>query len=283
MSHFEAAGIAVYALSYDEPDALRDFRKAHQITYPLLSDPDSKVISDFGILNTLIDPEDHPWYGIPYPGTYVINADGVITHKFFDNNLAVRVGPEQLLRAANGENIAAVQTTSANSNDSTFAVSFAGESLVPTVQRDLIVRFEVPDGRHVYADPAPAGSVAVTVQLDANEHLVQRPLVRPKHSPHTLGSSGERFNVHTGHFELRLPITVNVANIRKVPEVTITGEVQWQTCDDDVCDLPQREQFSLTLPIEQPPAPALGGPGAELEPNAMQHFQQMTARRKVKD
>ena len=190
----------------------------------------------------------------------MINANGVITHKFFDNNLAVRVGPEQLLRAANGENIAAVQTTSANSNDSTFAVSFAGESLVPTVQRDLIVRFNVPDGRHVYADPAPAGSVAVTVQLDANDHLVQRPLVRPKPSPHTLGSSGERFNVHTGHFELRLPITVNVANIRKVPEVTITGEVLWQTCDDDVCDLPQREQFSLTLPIEQPPAPALGGP-----------------------
>ena len=104
MSHFEAAGIAVYALSYDEPDALRDFRKAHQITYPLLSDPDSKVISDFGILNTLIDPDDHPWYGIPYPGTYVTHAIGVITHKFFDNNLAVRVGPEQLLRAANGEN-----------------------------------------------------------------------------------------------------------------------------------------------------------------------------------
>ena len=49
------------------------------------------------------------------------------------------------------------------------------------------------------------------------------------------------------------------------------------------CQLPQRERFSLTLPIEQPPAPALGGPGAELEPNAMQHFQQMTARRKVKD
>ena len=65
MPHFEAAGIAVYALSYDEPDALRDFRDAHQITYSLLSDPDSKVISDFGILNTLIDPNDHPWYGIP--------------------------------------------------------------------------------------------------------------------------------------------------------------------------------------------------------------------------
>ena len=100
MQDFDAAGIAVYALSYDEADALRDFRDAHGITYTLLSDPDSDVIRSFGILNTLIDPDDHPWYGIPYPGTYVVSAEGAITHKFFDNNLAVRAGPEQLLRAA---------------------------------------------------------------------------------------------------------------------------------------------------------------------------------------
>ena len=30
--------------SYDEADALKDFRDAHDITYTLLSDPDSKVI-----------------------------------------------------------------------------------------------------------------------------------------------------------------------------------------------------------------------------------------------
>ena len=80
MKDFDAAGVAVYALSYDEADAQRDFREAHGIAYPLLSDPDSEVIRSFGILNTLIDPDDHPWYDIPFPGTYVVNADGVITH-----------------------------------------------------------------------------------------------------------------------------------------------------------------------------------------------------------
>ncbi len=73
MQHFDEAGIEVYALSYDETDALKDFADAHNITYTLLSDPDSQVIRSFGILNTLIDPTDHPWYGIPYPGTYVLN------------------------------------------------------------------------------------------------------------------------------------------------------------------------------------------------------------------
>jgi hypothetical protein len=67
-------------LSYDEADALRDFGEAQGITYDLLSDPDSEVIRSFGILNSLIDPNDHPWYGILYPGNYVINADGASTH-----------------------------------------------------------------------------------------------------------------------------------------------------------------------------------------------------------
>ncbi len=93
----------MYGLSYDKADALRDFRDAHGITYTLLSDPDSEAIRSFGILNTLIDPDDHPWYGIPYPGTYVVSAEGAITHKFFENNLALRAGPEQLLRAALGQ------------------------------------------------------------------------------------------------------------------------------------------------------------------------------------
>jgi len=36
-------------------------------SYPLLSDVDSEVIRDFGILNHNI-PEDHEWYGICFPG-----------------------------------------------------------------------------------------------------------------------------------------------------------------------------------------------------------------------
>jgi hypothetical protein len=86
-------------------DGFADFSAAHGITFSLLSDPDSQVIEAFGILNTLIPPDDHPWHGIPFPGTYVIDDAGVITHKFFENSLAVRVGPEQLLAAVRGEEL----------------------------------------------------------------------------------------------------------------------------------------------------------------------------------
>ena len=65
------AGVQPYAISYDSQDTLAEFAEKHSITYPLLSDTKSRVIRDFGILNTLV-AEDHRWFGVPFPGTYVV-------------------------------------------------------------------------------------------------------------------------------------------------------------------------------------------------------------------
>lgn len=281
MYDFDAADVGVYALSYDEADALRDFRDAHGITYTLLSDPDSEVIRSFGILNTLIDPNDHPWYGIPYPGAIVVNGEGVITHKFFDGNLAVRAGPEQLLRAALGKSMPEPGGDAAASRDVQVSVALDGDHLAYTVQRDLVARFSVPEGRHVYAEPAPRGSVAVDLRLDEDDRLVQRTLIRPASEPHALGGTGESFGVHDDVFELRLPLTVNSVSRREAAEVTISGELRWQCCDDQVCDVPTSRRFELTVPVSEPTAPALGNNrGAAIEPNAMAHFRRMSERRR---
>ena len=287
MRDFDAADIRVYALSYDEADALRDFRDAHGITYALLSDPDSAVIRSFGILNTLIDPNDHPWYGIPYPGAIVMDAEGAITHKFFDSNLAVRVGPEQLLRAAGRPDGRATfrpepVADQAAPDEVQVSVALDGDYLAFTVQRDLVVRFSVPAGRHVYAEPAPSGSVAVEVTLDANGRLVQRPVVRPANEPHVLAGTGESFQVHHGVFELRLPLAVNSYSGSHAADITISGEVRWQCCDDEVCDLPTSQRFELTVPVSAPGGhPLRDKRAATAEPNAHAHFRRMSERRMV--
>ncbi|MYE81124.1 MAG: redoxin domain-containing protein [Gammaproteobacteria bacterium] len=281
MQAFDAAGIRVYALSYDEPDALRDFRDVHGITYTLLSDPDSAVIRSFGVLNTLIDPHDHPWYGIPYPGAIVISADGAITHKLFDGNLAVRTGPERLLWAARGQPVLPPDVDRAAPREVQVSVALDGDHLALTVQRDLVVRFSVPAGRHVYAEPAPPGSLAVGVTLDESERLVRRPIVRPASEPHTLAGTGESFRVHDSVFELRMPLAVNSFSGSDAAEITISGEVRWQCCDDEVCDAPTSQRFELTVPVSEPPAPALQTErGAALEPTARAHFRRMSERRR---
>ena len=76
-------------MSYDSEEQLRTFADGHDVTYDLLSDPDSAVIRKFGILNTLISPDDpeqgagRSYYGLPFPGVYVTDESGFVTQQFF--------------------------------------------------------------------------------------------------------------------------------------------------------------------------------------------------------
>ena len=54
LEELQSAGIGVAAISYDSEDTLFKFAESRGITFPLLSDDDSVVITDFGILNTIV-------------------------------------------------------------------------------------------------------------------------------------------------------------------------------------------------------------------------------------
>ena len=65
-------------------------------------------------------------------------------------------------------------------------------------------------------------------------------------------------------------------------EITLTGELRWQTCDDQTCDLPRRERFEITVPFVGSVVSELGheADGALVRPmNGMQHFERMAQRR----
>ena len=285
MSAFDALGISVLAISYDEPDALKDFQDAYGITYTLLSDPDSKVIRDYGILNTLIAEDDHPWFGIPFPGTYVTDSQGIITHKFFENNLVLRVGPEELLRAVDGDALSEYMGNPvSDSADAEPKVFLEGENLAVGVLQHLVCQINVPQGRHLYADPAPQGMIPFTLTLDAQSKLVIRELIRPASEAHTMAGTGEVIQVNHGRVELRLPITANAA-ITSTTEPTmldLSGEVSWQTCDEDVCDVPRRSRFAFHVPIEGAVVPEFmtkpGNPKVRAM-YGMNHFKKMSSRR----
>jgi len=284
MRPLSEAGARVYALSYDEPEALKDFRDAHGITYTLLSDPDSQVIRRFGILNTLIGEEEIPWFGIPFPGSYVIDGEGVITHKFFEHNLAVRAGPERFLRAVRGEPSERTAGATGRHERAVAEVFLDGDSLPVSVQRELVARISVPAGRHVYASPAPSGVVGLALELDQNPRLVVRDPIRPASEPHQLAGTGETFQVHHGTVVLRLPVTVNGALTADgaESEIALSGVLRWQTCDDEVCDVPERHRFELRVPAAGPVLPGIRptSSAASREPNAARHFQRLIERRK---
>ena len=74
---------------------LKTFSDAQNIAFPLLSDPQSKTIIRYNILNTEQKPGSKG-YGIPYPGVMIVGTDGKLKYKYFYHGYKDRVNLEEL-------------------------------------------------------------------------------------------------------------------------------------------------------------------------------------------
>ena len=52
----EAQGIGLAVVTYDSPETLRKFADGYGITYPLIADVGSPIITAYGLLNTTVEP-----------------------------------------------------------------------------------------------------------------------------------------------------------------------------------------------------------------------------------
>lgn len=99
LKNIEAAGVKVVGISYDSIDVLKGFADAQKITFPLLSDPDSKTIVAYALKNKESAGKSK-LDGIPYPGTLLVGTDGVIKAKLFVDGYKDRHSVEELTKAA---------------------------------------------------------------------------------------------------------------------------------------------------------------------------------------
>ena len=88
--NFQGAGIGLVAMTYDTPEQLQAFAAENGIVIPLLSDVDALSFKTLGILNQDYQPGDEN-YGIPYPGTIIVDTDGVVVGKLFLESYRERV------------------------------------------------------------------------------------------------------------------------------------------------------------------------------------------------
>jgi len=76
------AGVAVLGVSPDTPKKLREFREVHGLPFPLLSDPDHRVLEAYGAWG------EKSLYGKTVVGvirsTVVVDAHGLVEHAFYN-------------------------------------------------------------------------------------------------------------------------------------------------------------------------------------------------------
>jgi peroxiredoxin len=97
LKKLEDGEVQVVGISYDPVDVLTKFAEKQKITFPLLSDPDSKTIKAYGLVNKEAKGKTE---GIPYPGTMILDKEGVIRAKLFFDGPYKRHNVEEILKAA---------------------------------------------------------------------------------------------------------------------------------------------------------------------------------------
>ena len=84
VDQIQRSGLGLVAISYDSVATLADFSTRRAITFPLLSDAGSATIKRYGIFNTTVVDTSNFTYGIPFPGTFIVDASGRVTSRFFE-------------------------------------------------------------------------------------------------------------------------------------------------------------------------------------------------------
>lgn len=235
------------AISYDSTGALKNFADREHIRYPLLSDPGSKIIRAYGIFNETVKPGSAA-YGIPYPGIYVVDAQGKVVSKYFEDDYKERVSTADILAGRFGVRVDKAQKSSeAKYLEITTAAS---NSLArPGLRIRLSVDLALKPGMHVYA-PGVKGYIPIDWQLEpggpaAKRHSFDYPRSEMLH----LAAIGETVPVYRNRIRIEREITFGQDAALK-PLVTPEGELivkgtfRYQACDERTCYLPQ------TVPLE---------------------------------
>lgn len=84
------------AISYDPLVTLERFASKRNIQFPLLSDSESQVIDAYQVRNPEATGRGE---GIPYPGIFILDPEGVIRKKIFFRDYRERPTSEEILRA----------------------------------------------------------------------------------------------------------------------------------------------------------------------------------------
>lgn len=276
---FHAAGIKVFGVTYDPQEGLAEFAKAYGITYDLLSDGDSAVIKRFGILNTLIDPtepEAAAFYGIPYPGAYVVDESGIVLKKYFNRHFATRDAPERLLDEAGAQVRVSedVPQVAHQEGDVQISVFLPGGDLTLELTRQLYCRLDIRDGLHLYAAPVPAGFVATEVTIHETRGLRLGKPVYPPATPLVMEGLGLELPTWEGTVDIGIPITgtsdlLHVLKPLDQKAITLDLTIRYQACNSQECFLPRTVKLSLEVPLGQvivPDLPPFQGGGLRVSP-----------------
>jgi peroxiredoxin len=244
-------GIGLAAISYDAVSILAEFSKRRGIAFPLLSDPGSATIKRYGILNTTVPETNQQSYGIPFPGTFMLNTQGVVTSRFFEQAYQERSTVGSIM-ARLGNNVDVRATTL--SSPQLELTSFATDSTAaPGTQFSLVLDVRPARGVHVYA-PGVTGYKPIAFSVQPQPGLVIRRAQYPPSEDYHFKPLNEHVQGYQRPFRIVQDVVIDASPqaqtaMKDATSLTITGVLNYQACDDKVCFTPQTVPLTWTVSL----------------------------------
>ena len=249
---FQKLGVGLAAISYDSVAILHNFAERRGIHFPLLSDADSKIIRSVGLLNETV-PHDSPFFGIPNPGTFILDANGIIKAKYFEEDFRERFTAADILThqygvppGADKHEVIGKQLT---------ATVSASNFIVRGGQRvALALDIQLRPKMHVYA-PGVEGYIPIEWKMKESPAFIPNEVAMPPSKMLHLPAIDETVPVYEGSFRIVRDITI-AAEPKVKPLVdasgkfVVEGTLRYQACDDRMCYVPQELPVKWTFQLE---------------------------------
>ncbi len=225
----------------------------------MLSDPDSKTILAYDVLNT---EATGPYKGMARPGFFFIDARGKIREKFFEAKYRERLTGNDLIFKLFPE-LGAEVTDQIEAPHLRIALEQSDRLSLPGNWVTLSAQVQLPRDVHVYA-PGTRGYKPVQLVIDPLPELVPGSALYPRSKILYLPAIKERVPVFEGAFRIRQDLRITSAAEfsnslgTEGKTLTITGKLEYQACDKKICYLPTsaplRWQLKV-LPLDRQRAP----------------------------
>jgi peroxiredoxin len=253
LEELKRQGFGVAGLSYDAVTVLSDFSSRRGITFPLLSDPGSITIKTYGILNTTVPESNRQMYGIPFPGTFMLNRRGVVTSRFFEEAYQERNTVGNIM--ARLDNHIDVQATTIASPQLGLTSYASDNTVAPGTQFSVVIDVRPARGVHVYA-PGVTGYKPIALSIQPQPGVLVRPARYPQSEDYHFKPLNEHVKVYQRPFRIVQEIVIDSspqaeAAMKTLTSLTIDGVLNYQACDDKVCFTPQAVPLTWTVSLRQ--------------------------------
>ncbi len=249
----------IAAISYDNQEILKYFADRHQIQFPLLADPDSKIIQTYGVLNREATGMQK---GFARPGYYFIDNKGVIREKFFEAKYRERLTGNSIISKLFPE-LGQEVTDTINVPQFQLALQQSDRAGFPGTRITLAAEIKLPADMHVYA-PGSQGYKPIRLLLDPMPEMEFKPAIYPASKILYLPAIKESVPVFEGTFRVTQDVKVSTSSEfwgslgSTGKTFTIAGKLEYQACDKTKCYFPTSVPVKWelhVLPLDRNRAP----------------------------